>query len=58
MDSLIESCLQQAVSENMTTVAFPALGCGKLKYQFSDVAECFMRAEQLYRQKLKVKAFC
>jgi hypothetical protein len=55
LDELIKTCMEQALKDNMTSIAFPALGCGNFKYDPRDVAGCFLRAEQTYGQRLQVR---
>jgi len=35
-----------AVDQKMLSIAFPAVGCGKLGYDHAAVADCFVRAEK------------
>lgn len=43
--NLIKKCLEMADKQHgVKSIAFPTLGCGKLGYNPSDVAECFSRA--------------
>ena len=45
---MIEECVDLADENNLTTVAFPTLGCGKLKYPVTEVIRCFMEVARLY----------
>lgn len=44
MKQMIEECLKTAEGENMTSIAFPTVGCGKLGYNLKDVVRCFNEA--------------
>ena len=52
---LIKLCLEMAVKDGMTTIAFPTLGCGKLNYTSKDVCSCFRKAEQDMKAQLQVE---
>ena len=52
---LIKRCLDMAVTDGMTTIAFPTLGCGKLNYNSKDVCSCFREAEQDTKAQLQVE---
>lgn len=42
------------MDKNVTTIAFPTLGCGKLGFRPEDMLGCFLRAENDTKTKLKV----
>jgi O-acetyl-ADP-ribose deacetylase (regulator of RNase III) len=42
--SLICECLRMAQAHNMSSIAFPTLGCGNYGYEIKHVVECFMQA--------------
>jgi len=39
-------CINMAVDQKMLSIAFPAVGCGKLGYDHAAVSDCFVRAEK------------
>jgi len=43
-----------AVSQKMLSIAFPAVGCGKLHFDPATVADCFLRAEKDIDPMIKV----
>lgn len=43
---LITLCLNTAVKDKMSSIAFPTLGCGQLKFDPAIVAECFKAAKR------------
>jgi len=44
-----------AVSHKVVSIAFPTVGCGKLGYDISDVASCFLQAEKDTNALIKVR---
>lgn len=44
LTSMIKKCLAKAEYFNMKGIAFPTVGCGKLRYSADDVAKCFLEA--------------
>ena len=44
LHDVIVTCLRMALSDGMSTIAFPTLGCGRLGYCTNDVVSCFQRA--------------
>jgi len=52
----IQDCLGLAVSLNLSSIAFPTVGCGNLKYPVDKVARCFKTAIDATND-LKVKHF-
>jgi len=46
LQDLIALCLNMAVKDKMSSIAFPTIGCGKLKFDPATVAECFKAAER------------
>jgi len=44
LQDLISLCLSMAVKDKMSSIAFPTIGCGKLKFEPSVVAGCFKAA--------------
>ena len=43
-----------AAKDEAQTIAFPTLGCGNLKYNPRDVADCFVRAAKNSGTRLQV----
>jgi O-acetyl-ADP-ribose deacetylase (regulator of RNase III) len=54
MEAQLRLCLEKAVKDNMSSIAFPALGCGNLKYDPCAVAKAFLKAEEACGQQLEV----
>jgi len=44
LQDLIALCLNTAVKDNMSSIAFPTIGCGQLKFDPATVAKCFEAA--------------
>jgi len=55
MEDQIKACMKKAVQDNMASIAFSALGCGTLRYDARDVAQCFLNAQRDCGQQLQVK---
>jgi len=43
---LIVLCLNTAVKDQMSSIAFPTIGCGKMRFNPAMVAECFKAAKR------------
>jgi len=52
----IKLCLVKATADGMTSIAFPAVGCGRLGYDPRDVANCFLRAQRDTGCQLQVRS--
>jgi len=46
LQSMLQKCLEMAGQRGLASVAFPAVGCGRLGYRPEVVASCFSRAVQ------------
>lgn len=44
LTAMIKTCLEKAEAEKLTSIAFPTLGCGDLRYNQADVSRCFSEA--------------
>jgi len=44
LQDLIRLCFRTAVKDKMSSIAFPTIGCGQLKFDPAVVAECFKAA--------------
>jgi len=44
LHDLITLCLNTAVKDKMSSIAFPTIGCGQLNFNPAVVAECFKAA--------------
>ena len=45
----------EANKDKMASIAFPALGCGSLRYDPRDLVGCFVNAQQACGQQLQVQ---
>lgn len=50
IEKVIKGCLEKAVKEGVTSVAFPSLGCGKLSYPRDQVARAMMKEIRNFAQ--------
>jgi O-acetyl-ADP-ribose deacetylase (regulator of RNase III) len=57
MENMIKLCLNMAVADNFSTIAFPSVGCGKLGYSPSTVIDCFVKALQATKTDIEVTCF-
>jgi len=46
LQDLIALCLNAAVKDKMSSIAFPTIGCGHLGFDPKTVAECFKAAKR------------
>jgi len=46
LKDMIALCLNMAAKDKMSSIAFPTVGCGQLKYDPALVAKCFKTAER------------
>jgi len=46
LQDMIALCLNTAVNDKMSSIAFPTVGCAQLKFDPATVAECFKAAER------------
>jgi len=46
LQDLIALCLNTAVKDKMSSIAFPTVGCGQLRFSPTTVAECFRAAKR------------
>jgi len=58
MYAMICQCIKMAVSQKMSSIAFPTIGCGKLGFDPAVVAECFLQAEKDINSLIKVHDAC
>jgi len=42
----METALQMAEQEGMSSIAFPTVGCGKLRFDHKSVARSFVQAQR------------
>ena len=49
LKDVITKCLKQVHEYGLQSIAFPSLGCGKLKYPVNEVAKCFKEASSNVR---------
>ena len=58
LQDLIALCLKTAVKDNMSSIAFPTIGCGHLGFNPATVAECFKAASRDTDAALTVQCSC
>ena len=54
---VVKECLDQTRNYSVQSIAFPTLGCGRLKYPVAQVAKCFREMTAAHGRGLQVGIF-
>jgi len=58
LQNMVERCLEMAEKDGMSSIAFPTIGCGRLRFDPKSVADCFCRAQRNRQPTLQARTTC
>jgi hypothetical protein len=57
MQQTLSLCIEMAIKDGMSSIAFPLLGVNNLQYEASAVADCFIKAKRAAKKPIDVSIF-